>query len=68
VLTGPAFDLAGIAIGSSIAVCPTAVPLLQPLLILALELAFEHDAPNLRALIAEPFVFAPVGAIELDVV
>ena len=37
VLTRPAFDLAGVAIGSSIAVWPAAVLLLQPLLIFALE-------------------------------
>ena len=50
------------------AVGATAVPFLKPLLILALELAVEDDAPNLRALIAEPFVLSQVGAIELDVV
>ena len=68
VLTRPAFDLVAIAIGSSIAVRPAAVPFLKPLLILALELAIEDDAPNLRALVAEPFVLSQVGAIELDVV
>ncbi len=68
VLTRPAFDLVAIAIGSSIAVWPAAVPLLEPLLILALELVVEDDAPNLRALVAEPFLFSQVSAIELDVV
>jgi hypothetical protein len=68
VLTRPAFDLAAIAIGSSIAVWSAAVPLLEPFLILALELVVEDDAPNLRALVAEPFLFSQVGAIELDVV
>ena len=68
VLTCPAFDLVAIAIGSSIAVRPAAVPLLEPLLILALELAVEDDAPNVRALVAEPFLFPQVGAIELNVV
>jgi hypothetical protein len=68
VLPRPAFDLVAIPIGSSIAIRPAAVAFLKPLLILALELAVEDDAPNLRALVAEPFVFPNVGAIELDVV
>jgi hypothetical protein len=68
VLTRPAFNLVAIAIRSSIAVRPAAVPFLKPLLILAFELAVEDDAPNLRALVAEPFVLSQVGAIELDVV
>jgi hypothetical protein len=68
VLTRPAFDLAGVAIGSSIAVRPASVPLLEPHLILALERVVEDDAPNVRALVAEPFLFPQVGAIELDVV
>jgi hypothetical protein len=68
VLTRPAFDFVAIAIGPSIAVRPAAVAFLKPLLILALELAVKDDAPNLRALVAEPFVFPQVGAIELDVV
>jgi hypothetical protein len=37
VLTRPAFDLAGIAIGSSVTVWPAAITLLEPLLILALS-------------------------------
>jgi hypothetical protein len=68
VLARPAFDLVVIAIGSSIAVRPAAVPFLEPLLVLALELVVEYDAPNCCALVAEPLLFSQVGAIELHVV
>ena len=42
--------------------------LLQPLLVLALELVLEDDATDVRALLAKPLLVAQVGAIELGVV
>ena len=68
VLTRPSFDFASVPMRSSVAVGTSAIVLLQPLLIFALELVVEDDAPNLRALVAEPFLFPQVGAIELGVV
>jgi hypothetical protein len=67
VFARPAFDFVRVAIRSSIAVRAAAIPLLEPLLILALELVFEHDAPDLRALVAEPLFFAQVCAIDLNI-
>src|SRR6185503_9829127 len=52
VFVRPPFDFVPVAIRSSVAVGPAAIGLLEPLLILALELLFEHDAPNLRALVS----------------
>jgi hypothetical protein len=68
VLTRPAFDFASVPIRSSVAVGTSAIVLLEPFLVLALELVVEYDAPNLPALLAEPFLFPQVGAIELGVV
>ena len=64
----PVFDLARGTIGSSVTVRPAAVSFLEPFLVLALELVLEDDAADVGALFAKPFLFAQVGAIELDVV
>src|SRR5438034_9750566 len=68
VFARPFFDVASVAIRSSVAVRPAAIRLLKPLLILAFELVVEDDAMDLRALLAEPFLLAQIGAIKLDVV
>ena len=64
----PLFDFAGVPIRSPVAVRPAAIRLLQPLLVLALELLLEHDAMDLRALFAQAFLFAQIGTIKLDIV
>ena len=68
VVAGPPLDLARVAIGSTVAIGPAAIGLLQPLLVLAFEFLLEDDAPNVGALLQEPFLLAQVRAIELAVV
>jgi len=68
VLVRPAFDLSRVPIRSAVAVRPPTIRLLQPFLILALELRLEDDAPNVGALLPEALFFAQVGAVHLDVV
>jgi hypothetical protein len=68
VFVRPPFDLSGVTIRPPVAVGSAAIRLLQPLLILALELILEDDSANIGALVAEPFVFADVRAIDLYVV
>src|SRR5882672_2705890 len=68
VVACPIFDLARVAIGSSFTIRPARIGLLQPFLILALELVLEDDAVNVSALLSKPLRFAQVRAIELDVV
>jgi len=67
VVACPLFDLAGVAIGSSITVRPAAIPLLEPFLVLALEVVVEHDAADVGALVVEPLRFSQVRAIELGI-
>jgi hypothetical protein len=68
VLVRPAFDLSRVSIRSAVAVRPPTIRLLQPFLILALELRLEDDAPHVGTLLSELFFLAYVGAIDLDVV
>src|SRR5262245_62672908 len=62
-LARPLLDLALVPIGSAVAVGAAAVVLLQPLLVLALQLLFEDDATHFSALLAQPFLLAQVSAI-----
>ena len=57
-----------VAIGPPVAVSVTAIALLQELLILALQLVVEDDAPDTSAVVADAFLGARVGAIDLCVV
>ena len=68
VIACPVFNLARVAIGSSVTVWPATIRLLQPFLILALELMFEDHAVNVSALLSKPILFVQIRAIELDVV
>ena len=68
VFARPLFDLASVAIGSSVAVGASAIVLLQPLLILPLKLVVEDDAADVGALVTKPRLFVQVRAIQLDVV
>jgi hypothetical protein len=53
VLSCPALDLQRVAVGPAIAVAPVAIPLLKKLLILGPELVLQHDAVDVRALVAQ---------------
>src|SRR5438445_3348574 len=68
VFARPFFDVASVAIRSSVAVRPAAIRLLKPFLILAFEFVVEDDAMDLRALLTEPLFLTQIRAIELDVV
>jgi hypothetical protein len=68
VFVRPSLDVALIPIRSPVAVRPTAIVFLQPLLVLSLELVLEDDSANVSALFAEPLFRAQIGAIELGVV
>jgi hypothetical protein len=68
VLVGPACDLPLVTIRSTVAVRPSTIRLLQPFLILALQLGFQDDAPHLGTLVSEALLLSQVGAIDLDVV
>ena len=67
VLPRPFLDLQRIAVRSAIAIVTISVSFLQELLVLALQVVFEDDAVNVRALVTEAFGFLHVGAIELRV-
>jgi hypothetical protein len=67
VLPCPILDLQRSAIGSAIAVVTIAIALLQKLLIFALQVVFENDAVDVRALVPKALGFLRVGAIEFRV-
>src|SRR5947208_1234581 len=62
------FNLADVPTRSAVAVWPAAIRLLQPSLVLALELLLEHHAMDVRPDVTETLVLAQVGAINLNVV
>lgn len=70
VFARPVANLALIAVGTTVAVCPAAVVFLQELLIFALQILFEDDAPNFESvvLVPEPSFFLPVRRVEARVV
>jgi hypothetical protein len=67
VFAGPFFDFRRVAIRSPVAVGSAAIVLLEPRLILALELLIEDHPMDVRALLAQAFLLAEIGAIELSV-
>jgi hypothetical protein len=64
----PRFNLASVPIRSTVAVWPAAIRLLQPSLVLALELLFEHYPMDVCTGVTETLLLAKVGAINLNVV
>ena len=64
VLAGPGFDLPAVAVRAAVAVGPVAVALLQESLVLALEVAFEDDTPDVGAALAEPLFGTQICAIK----
>ena len=57
----PLFDLPLVAIGVSVVVVAVAIPLVQPLLVLALELVVQDDALDARVAFVEALGDAQVG-------
>jgi hypothetical protein len=68
VFTCPFANLIRRPVGVSVAVIAVLVALVQPTLVLALELVIQHDAIHTRATLQEPCLGLFVGAIDLDVV
>ncbi|OFW08217.1 MAG: hypothetical protein A3H96_23680 [Acidobacteria bacterium RIFCSPLOWO2_02_FULL_67_36] len=68
VLMSPLRNLALVPIGSSIGVRTVSIALLEPSLVLALELVIEPHALDLEAARLEPRGLALVGAVDLGVV
>ena len=60
-------DLQRIAVRPAIAIVTISVSFLQELLVLDLQVVFEDDAVDVRALITEAVGFLHVGAVELRV-
>ena len=70
VFARPLANLVLVAVRTAVAVGASAVVLLQELLVLALQVLLEDDAPNLEpvVLVAEPGFLLPVRRVEVRVV
>ena len=68
VLVCPFADLFVRPIGMAVVVGAVAIPLVQPALVLTLELVVEHDAVDVRTAFRQALRGAFVGAIDLEVV
>jgi hypothetical protein len=68
VLDGPRSNLLDLAIGASIAVVAIAIPLLEELLILGLELVLQDDAMDVGALVAQALGLLEISPVDLRVV
>jgi hypothetical protein len=67
VFARPRLDFVGVPIRSPVAIRPTTIRLLQPLLVLALKFLLEDHAMDLRTGVTETLFLVNVGAIHLDV-
>src|SRR5206468_12015860 len=68
VLVSPRLDLAAIAVGMAVVVITVAIALVQPRLVLTLELVVEDDAIDPRAALFQALCFTFERPIDLDVV
>lgn len=68
VVVGPFLDLMWLAIGPSIGVVAVGIPLVQPMLILMLELVIQNDAVDVGLALSELLRFAKVRLVDLRVV
>ena len=68
VVVRPFLDLMRVAIGPTIAVVTVPITLVEPLLVLTLELVVEFDAVNACAALHEALGFSQVRAVHLGVV
>ena len=64
----PVFDLARVAIGVAVVVLALMIMLVQPLLVLALELVVQHDSFDACVTLFQALRFAFERPIDLDVV
>ncbi len=67
VLVRPFLDFMWLAIGPTVRIVAVPIALMQPLLVLALELVVEDDMVDARALFDQPLRFEEVRAVHLDV-
>jgi hypothetical protein len=67
-LSCPVEDLIEAAARTSVAVVTIAIGLLEELLVLPLEIVFEDDAVDMRAIVSQPLGFVHVGPIKVSVV
>ena len=68
VLARPALDLQRVAVGPAVAVVAVAVPLLQELLVLGLQLVLQDDAVDVCVHVVQAFGFFEVRTVDLGVV
>lgn len=68
VLARPFFDLVLVAVGMAVVVVAVPIPLVQPLLVVALELVVQNDPIDARVALLQTLRFAFEGAIDLNVV
>jgi hypothetical protein len=61
----PEADLILVAIGMTVVVVPLAIVLVQPLLVIPLQLVVENDAVNSRALCLQALCHMKVGVVDL---
>jgi hypothetical protein len=66
-LERPRPHLLDVAIGTAIAVFLIGIPLLQKLLILALEIVLQDNAVDMRVVRRQPFRFAQICSVDLGV-
>jgi len=68
VFAGPFLDLMRIATGPTAAVLAVSIPLVQPFLIVALELVVEGDSVDACFALSEPLRLPQIGVVDLGVV
>jgi hypothetical protein len=68
VVTSPFLDLVWVTIGVAVVVVAVAIVLVEPLLVVALELVVENDAIDARPALVQALCFAFERSIDLDVV
>jgi hypothetical protein len=67
VLASPFFDLMRLSIGSFVGVLSLSIALVEPALILPLELVVKDDAIEPRSVLDEAFGFTKIGPVDLSV-
>src|SRR5262245_31969515 len=65
VLERPLFNLPSVAVRVSVVVVPVAIPLMEPLLVLALELVVQDDPVDAGITLRQPLRLALVRAVDL---
>jgi hypothetical protein len=68
VLASPLFDLVLVAVGVAVVVAAVTIVLVQPLLVITLDLVIQDDTIDACATLFQPLRFTFEGSIDLDVV